>query len=55
MYHTFNCGIGMVACVAASSMDNTLMMLRNLGEQPWYIGHVEQMKEPGARVIIKNP
>lgn len=55
MYRTFNCGIGMVVCVAASAMDNTIMMLRNLGEQAWYIGHVEQMKEPGARVIIKNP
>ncbi|MEW6352973.1 MAG: phosphoribosylformylglycinamidine cyclo-ligase [Pseudomonadota bacterium] len=56
MYRTFNCGIGMVLCVAASAMDNTLMMLRNLGEQAWYIGHVEKMSEAhGARVIVKKP
>ncbi len=40
MYRTFNMGIGMVACVAATDADRTLAALKAGGEQAWSIGRV---------------
>ena len=49
MYRTFNCGIGMVICVAADEAQTALDHLASLGEDARIIGHVEQgVGEPGV-------
>ena len=49
MYRTFNCGIGMVVCVAAAEAQTALDHLASLGEDARIIGHVEQGDgEPGV-------
>ncbi|HEU4602298.1 MAG TPA: phosphoribosylformylglycinamidine cyclo-ligase [Steroidobacteraceae bacterium] len=42
MYRTFNCGIGMIVCVAAEHAEKALQSLRNSGEQPVVIGEVRR-------------
>jgi phosphoribosylformylglycinamidine cyclo-ligase len=41
MYRTFNCGIGMVICVAQENVDNTLSILEKMGEPALKIGQIE--------------
>lgn len=41
MYLTFNCGIGMVACVATEDADKAVQFLRQQGEQAWIIGAID--------------
>ena len=49
MYRTFNCGIGMVVCVAAADARTALDHLNSLGEDARIIGHIEQSEgEPGV-------
>ena len=38
MLKTFNCGVGLVICVAAEDADNTLQHLQDLDENAWVIG-----------------
>ena len=40
MRRTFNCGVGMVAVVAANVLDGALQALRNHGEDAWHIGRI---------------
>jgi len=40
MYRTFNCGIGMVICVAAENLKNALACLEEMGETVWQIGEI---------------
>lgn len=40
MLRTFNCGIGLVVCVAAGDAERTCAALATSGEQAWVIGHV---------------
>jgi len=40
MHRTFNCGIGMVVCVAKSDVDATLKALAAAGETAWVIGDI---------------
>jgi len=40
MLRTFNCGIGMIACVAADDLEMALDVLRTAGEDAWPIGEV---------------
>ena len=40
MYRTFNCGVGMVACVASERADEALALLRAEGETAWKIGEI---------------
>lgn len=55
MHRTFNCGIGMVACVPAGAADKALELLREQGEQAWRIGHIVTLESPHAeRVLIQN-
>ncbi|MBK1694425.1 phosphoribosylformylglycinamidine cyclo-ligase [Chromatium weissei] len=41
MLRTFNCGIGMIVCVAAEDADTALTQLQAAGETAWRIGHIE--------------
>jgi phosphoribosylformylglycinamidine cyclo-ligase len=41
MLRTFNCGVGMIACVAADRAAGACGLLRTAGEQAWIIGRVE--------------
>ncbi len=41
MLRTFNCGVGMVLCVAEQDADLALETLTNAGEQVWRLGHIE--------------
>ena len=47
MYRVFNCGIGLVACVAAADVARATELLRAEGETVFEIGHIEQ--RPGAQ------
>ncbi len=53
MYRTFNCGIGMVVCVAAADVDTTLNILREQGETAWQIGAIHPAAPADERVIIR--
>jgi phosphoribosylformylglycinamidine cyclo-ligase len=41
MHRTFNCGVGMVLCVAEAEADACLASLNAAGEQAWVLGAVE--------------
>lgn len=51
MYRVFNCGIGMVAVVAASDARRAASRLRSLGETVYEIGFVEKAKGEAEAVI----
>jgi phosphoribosylformylglycinamidine cyclo-ligase len=53
MYRTFNCGVGMVACVPESACDDALATLRQAGETAWQIGVIEASSEKGPAVILQ--
>lgn len=40
MFRTFNCGVGMVICVAAEDLEPALEILRNAGEDAFPLGEV---------------
>ena len=46
MRRTFNCGVGMIAVVSPSDLDNGLSILEGLGESAWHIGAIEQGAGP---------
>ena len=48
MRRTFNCGIGLVAAVAAGDLDTALQRLRDSGERPFVIGEVVPATSPDA-------
>jgi phosphoribosylformylglycinamidine cyclo-ligase len=41
MYRTFNCGVGMVVCVAADDAERSIAVLHARGETAWRLGRVE--------------
>lgn len=41
MRRTFNCGIGMVVCVAPEDEASALTMLHSAGEEAWVLGEIE--------------
>jgi phosphoribosylformylglycinamidine cyclo-ligase len=51
MYRTFNCGLGMTLCVAATDADKALEILRACGEQPVLVGEV---RGGGRGVVIER-
>ena len=51
MYRTFNCGLGMTLCVAASDADRAMEILRASGEQPMLVGEV---RRGGRGVVIER-
>jgi len=40
MWRTFNCGVGMIVCVAAEQVDPALHLLREAGETAWRVGEI---------------
>ena len=50
LHRTFNCGIGMVTCVAERHVDEALDILRRQGESPTVIGVVTATGSDAARV-----
>jgi len=51
MLRTFNCGVGMVVCVAEADAERALELLREAGEDAWRLGRIEAHDGP-ARVDI---
>lgn len=49
MWRTFNCGIGMIICVAKENTAITIKTLQQLGEHPWQVGSI---KSSSSRVPI---
>lgn len=41
MYRTFNCGVGMVLVVPANELENSLNILKDLGENAWHLGEIQ--------------
>jgi len=52
MYRTFNCGVGMVLCVAEADVEQTLATLAEQGENASIIGHIEAATGDGEQVIV---
>jgi phosphoribosylformylglycinamidine cyclo-ligase len=52
MYRTFNCGVGMIACVPADKADAAVALLNAEGEQAWVIGHIEDAAVGEAQVSL---
>lgn len=52
MYRTFNCGIGMVICVAADDAEKATQILSDLGEEVIHIGQITQQEEQEPQVNI---
>jgi phosphoribosylformylglycinamidine cyclo-ligase len=42
MLRTFNCGVGMIVCVAADQADSAIAILQQQGEHAWLMGEVVQ-------------
>lgn len=52
MFLTFNCGVGMVICVARENVDHAITILEKSGEQAWVIGTINYCKEETPQVRI---
>jgi phosphoribosylformylglycinamidine cyclo-ligase len=52
MYRTFNCGVGMVCCVAKQDVAKAIEILTQAAETAWPIGIVEKASEKIPHVII---
>ncbi|HYN77378.1 MAG TPA: AIR synthase-related protein, partial [Lamprocystis sp. (in: g-proteobacteria)] len=50
MRRTFNCGVGMVVCVAEPDTATALAMLTAAGEEAWLLGEVEAAT--GAPLVV---
>lgn len=53
MYRTFNCGVGLVLIVDAASVEETVRLLHDLGEQAWHLGEIKPL-EDGAQVCLSD-
>ncbi|MCU7907031.1 MAG: phosphoribosylformylglycinamidine cyclo-ligase, partial [Candidatus Thiodiazotropha sp. (ex Epidulcina cf. delphinae)] len=52
---TFNCGVGMVVCVAEEDVQRTLQTLDSAGETAWRLGAVETADPGDLKVEITGP
>ncbi len=53
MLRTFNCGVGMVVCVAQTDAQRTIELLNDQGETAWCLGRIEAA-EGAPRVEFKG-
>ncbi|VAW94428.1 Phosphoribosylformylglycinamidine cyclo-ligase [hydrothermal vent metagenome] len=54
MYRTFNCGVGMVLCVAEADVEPTLRLLNEQGESASVIGRIETATDDSEQVIVNS-
>ncbi len=54
MIRTFNCGVGMVICVAKTDADKTIQILQSTGEAPFVLGEIAANDETKERVEVQN-
>ncbi|MEP5764980.1 MAG: phosphoribosylformylglycinamidine cyclo-ligase [Halieaceae bacterium] len=54
MYRTFNCGVGMVICVAAEDAERAIGVLAEAGESAWVIGEIAPAEADAAAVILAD-
>jgi len=54
MYRTFNCGVGMVICVAAEDVNSAIDLLKAEGEHPFIIGQIEESNTETPAVELRN-
>lgn len=52
MFRTFNCGVGMVVCVAAADADAALASLEASGETAWRLGEISE--DAGQAVVLNG-
>jgi phosphoribosylformylglycinamidine cyclo-ligase len=52
MYRVFNCGVGMVACVAAKDLKKAITCLNRAGETAWHIGNIRKNPGGDASVVL---
>ncbi len=52
MYKTFNVGVGMILCIDAKNVDETLSLLKSAGEEAWEIGRIEANPDLGPKAHI---
>lgn len=52
MYRTFNCGVGMVIALPTEQVEKALAILREMGENAWVIGQIEEMGNGTEQVEI---
>lgn len=52
MYRTFNCGIGMIACINKNDADKAIDCLQNAGEKVSIIGHIAK-RETNQALVLK--
>ncbi len=52
LLRTFNCGVGMVVCVAAEDLSTAIDLLNANGERAWHLGEIRERAadEPSVRV-----
>lgn len=53
MLRTFNCGIGMIVCVAAAHANQATLILQQYGEQVYTIGKIQPQAGHAAQVIVR--
>ncbi|MEX2131138.1 MAG: phosphoribosylformylglycinamidine cyclo-ligase [Pseudohongiellaceae bacterium] len=53
MFRTFNCGVGMIVCVAADQADKTLQILNKHNRGAFEIGHVDALKDGDEQVLMQ--
>ena len=49
MYRTFNCGVGMVVCVAPGDAQTCIATLQAAGHEAWQIGAI---RAGGGEVVL---
>ncbi len=54
MLRTFNCGVGMVICVAEADAQAALQQLQAAGEEPWRLGRIESSQDAQPSVEIRS-
>ena len=54
MDRTFNCGVGMVVCVAAGDAEQAIKSLQMSGEEAWLLGSIEASDEERPKVVIHS-
>lgn len=54
MFRTFNCGVGMVVCVAEKEAAKAVAILQQMGETAWPIGVIAENAEENPKVVLSE-